>query len=202
MKKLFYLWILSFLAIFNVQLHAQDYQITFAVLGESEKPDCVVVENKTQNKKMTLNGNDVLHLVSSLTGIQKVGGEAGALKVYPNPMQENVTLEYYNTNEGKVSIEVYNIAGKVILTQTQSVPKGLNEYALSGLTRGTYIVNISSEHNKASAVIISRIETSGKPAVSLQSLKFGIKIDKVKALSSKDTFHIHDRGIGKEWISL
>jgi D-arabinose 5-phosphate isomerase GutQ len=50
-------------------LSAQDYLITFSGSGENTTVSNVIVENMTQGKSLTLNGNDTLHLKSTVTEI-------------------------------------------------------------------------------------------------------------------------------------
>jgi Secretion system C-terminal sorting domain len=63
------------------------------------------------------------------------------VQVYPNPTHGKVTVQL--ANEAKAAITVYNLVGQVVITNV--VMSTMGELDLSGLARGTYIVEIKSE---------------------------------------------------------
>ena len=62
-------YILLFACFLTNYVFSQDYSISFSGTGESNSVASVKVENLTQNKSLTLNGNDVLRLKKVVTGI-------------------------------------------------------------------------------------------------------------------------------------
>jgi hypothetical protein len=82
MKKTFLFLLVSFTTCF---VYAQDYLITFSGNGESNKVSSVIVENLTQNKSLTLNGNDVLNLKKVITAISEITSPEKSIRFYPNP---------------------------------------------------------------------------------------------------------------------
>lgn len=145
---------------------AQDYQITFAVLGNTDSPDSVLVENSSRELDLVLQNGDVLHLVEeSETGISVSSANTQSLKVYPNPIADAATIEFYNASEGIVNIQVYTTDGKRILSNSQSIPQGNNSYAISGLSEGVYVVHVNTLESKSTAVIISNTASATNPGI-------------------------------------
>ncbi len=143
----------------SVQLSAQDYKISFAILNSDEVPDSVQVTNIDQNTNLTLKGDKVLHLVDTW------------VHIYPNPMQQNATLELYNTQKGNVSISIFDIQGRKLVQSSKVLSKGNCVYKLSGLGTGTFIVNISTNSSKVSAKVISVGEKSQQATIELLEVK-------------------------------
>ena len=181
LRTLHLTFLLSIVLSAGVQLHAQDYQITFAVLGGEGTPDSVTVENLDQQIEKILNGTDVLHLVKTITGIENISSENNALRVFPNPMAETAIIEFHNPQAGQVCIEAYDFTGKKIAHQANNLPEGTSSYSISGLNTGTYVVNLITEHYKSSAEIISTITTGAKPTIALQSAQSSMEGSTLKS---------------------
>jgi Secretion system C-terminal sorting domain len=63
------------------------------------------------------------------------------VQVYPNPTYGKVTVQL--ANEAQADVSVYNLVGQTVMTNV--VLSTMGELDLSGLARGTYIVEIKSE---------------------------------------------------------
>ena len=157
--------LLLFLVGINGNIQAQDYLITFAVPGENQTPDSVLVENQNQLTSLTLNGNDVLHLVDEITGIHSNVSFNQPLKVYPNPMKKSGTLTFCNPKNENVHIAIYNSAGHLVARKTGILPQGEHSYKLEGLGVGTHIVSVSTKSNTRSVVLISNDATQSEPSI-------------------------------------
>ena len=157
------LFILLF-TIISVQLSAQDYKIYFAILDSDEVPDSLHVKNIDQNTNLTLKGNDVLHLVNALTSTRD-------LHIYPNPMQQTTTIEFYNTQKGNVNISIVDILGRKLVQNSRVLSEGNCVYKLSGLGMGTFIVSVSTNSSKLSAKVISTEGTSQYPTIEFLEVK-------------------------------
>ncbi|MBI9069480.1 MAG: PKD domain-containing protein [Salinivirgaceae bacterium] len=165
MKTLQISLLLLFLVGINGNIKAQDYLISFAVLGENGTPDSVMVENLNQLTNITLNGNDVLHLVEKTTGISSAVSFNQPLKVAPNPLKNSGTLTFYNPKSENVNIGIYNSAGHLITQKTEILAQGEYSYKLDGIGVGTYIVNVSSNSSKRSVVLISNLAAQSEPSI-------------------------------------
>ncbi|MFC2129292.1 polysaccharide lyase family 7 protein [Bacteroidota bacterium] len=145
-------------------LNAQDYQIIFAILGNTNSPDSILVENSSRALQVVLQNGDVLHLEEA-TGISMSTNNMHPLKVYPNPMADIATVEFYSSAQGKVDIQVYTMDGKRILSSNQNLPQGYNSYAISGLNEGINLVHLNSLESKWTALIISNASTIVTPGI-------------------------------------
>jgi hypothetical protein len=68
------------------------------------------------------------------------------LKAYPNPTRDNTNLTFELANSGKVSVQVYSITGRLVLSKEVYMNEGTQDISLdsSDLPNGTYIVKLSA----------------------------------------------------------
>ncbi len=136
-------------------LSAQDYNVTFsayAIDTPTDQVDSVQVENITQDKTITVSGDDTLHLVDVVQNIEQAE-KKGQFSVYPNPASEYAFVEFWSYNAGDAKIAVYDIAGRQILTQPIALKQGLNTYKLAGLSQGNYVVSMGNDEMKTSETL-------------------------------------------------
>ena len=80
------------------------------------------------------------------------------IQLYPNPVEDNVTLEMDNVYTGELNIEVVNVAGQVI-SETQ-MDKNTQHFKtnieLQGMENGVYLIHVVSEDNKVVKRIIKK----------------------------------------------
>lgn len=148
----------------NYKTNAQDYQLAFSVLGDVEYPDSVFVENVEQKTSIMLKGGDILHLTKSTT-VNKVNSAKENIKVYPNPAQKTATIEFYNTVSGDISLSVFDLNGKLIVSNTEFSSTGRNRYYITGLNTGINVVHIKTSDNQYSAIILSHFTSGGATAI-------------------------------------
>ncbi|MFY9151677.1 MAG: FISUMP domain-containing protein [Prolixibacteraceae bacterium] len=135
---------------------AQDYQISFAGTGASATVGSVTVENLTQGKSITLSGTETLHLVATITGTHPIiDGANNALRIYPNPMIDNSTIDFIASAPGKASIELFDIAGRKIGSAQNTFTVGAHSFRISGLRMGIYTVKISSQAYTYTSKLVS-----------------------------------------------
>ncbi|MCG8696916.1 MAG: InlB B-repeat-containing protein [Bacteroidales bacterium] len=148
---------------------AQDYNITFAIPGSSNKPTSVKVENITQGTDVTLAGNDVLNLVSgSSTGIIQFNADNDKnLRVYPNPVDDNATILFNNPEAGMITLRVININGTQVTSINSVVPQGEVSYNLTGLNAGSYVLHVQTANFNISGMMFSGTENTNRPHLSL-----------------------------------
>jgi hypothetical protein len=66
------------------------------------------------------------------------------VKVYPNPTQNILNLEFSSSEERNVKIEVIDLTGKIIQSSVIDRNIGLIHYDLNSLSSGVYILKIQS----------------------------------------------------------
>jgi len=82
------------------------------------------------------------------TGVNDVNGAASFIRLYPNPTGGNATIAMDMKKEGKVIVQVFDIAGRqAIPAVNQMLRSGQQQVVLrtEGLANGTYFVQIASE---------------------------------------------------------
>ena len=67
------------------------------------------------------------------------------IKVYPNPVAENLQIEILNTNNKINTIALLGLDGKLIMNQTQLSGGNLQTIDVRGLTNGLYILYVETE---------------------------------------------------------
>ena len=83
--------------------------------------------------------------------IVNVKGENGEVgEFYPNPSKLGlVNLDYVAQNDYEITVSVFDMTGKLVINQIQSISKGNNNlsFDFSGLNTGIYIVKFGDEIN-------------------------------------------------------
>jgi len=153
--------LLLFAILCTLKANAQNYLISFEGSGASTTVNSVKVENLTTGTTLTLNGSDILRLTIT-TGINSVDdNQTSELKIFPNPMTDNSTLKIYPPVAGDATITVYDMTGKM-LTQIQSeLENGLQEFHLSGLKSGSYLINVIGNTYQLSRKLLCNSKSAG-----------------------------------------
>ena len=125
---------------------AQNYQISFAGTGASTTVDSVKVENLSQCTYAFLGGSDVLNLTATITGLNELNNIANnSLNIFPNPMTGNCSIDFTAVDQGKTTIDLYDITGKRILHVQELLSKGHQLFDLSGIGNGIYMLKVKSD---------------------------------------------------------
>ncbi len=80
------------------------------------------------------------------------------LNVYPNPVNDVVTIDYDANIGGQAVVLVTNLTGKVVTNNATKLSVGANSIKvdMSALTRGVYFVSVSSANGKGTAKVVKR----------------------------------------------
>lgn len=81
------------------------------------------------------------------TGILEV--ERGHISVYPNPADERITLKFFSNTSEQMLINITDIRGSVVLSQSNMSTAGENDVTLNtqALSPGMYFITLSSVNN-------------------------------------------------------
>jgi hypothetical protein len=79
-----------------------------------------------------------VNLQSILVGIDEHNNDPGAMKIYPNPVKNMVTIEIPRSGESTLS--VFNISGQELLKQQTA--SGKVQLDLSGFAKGVYTIRL------------------------------------------------------------
>lgn len=182
MKK--YALVLSLL-LSILELQAQDYKISFAGTGASAIVSAVTVENLTQGTSLNLGGTEILHLVATNTGLNPMPDIVNALRIYPNPMTGNSTIEFVATASGTTNIELFDITGKRLVSSQKTLTVGTHSYQVNGLCSGIYFLKINSPAYSYTGKLVSNSTISS--GVKISYLGSSIVTVTVKTLKSANT---------------
>jgi uncharacterized protein (TIGR02145 family) len=155
--KLFYL-----ICIFCFpNVNAQNYLINFNGSGESTIVDTVKVENLATREIKTISGNDVLRLTTA-TGIYYFDyNQSSDLKIFPNPMTENSTLQIYPFEEGNAVITIVDITGKLVAQIMSYLENSRQDFGISGVEKGFYMINVKGNNYQFTGKLISNNKSDG-----------------------------------------
>jgi len=161
MKKLF----ISMAVFCALNANAQNYNITFTGIGSSSTVASIKVENLTTGLTRDLSGDDVLHL-TGIVGIPTIGDrQSSEIKIYPNPVTDNSLLEFYPPAAGDAIISIFEITGKVIAQIQSYLENSKQEFQISGLKSGYFLVNVRGKSYQLSGKIMSKSTTNRNPVI-------------------------------------
>ncbi len=98
--------------------------------------------------------------VIDLTAVNELKSEKFSVaQNSPNPFSHNSTIDYVLPSDGKMTIEIRNVIGEIVLKDSKYASKGKNTYHLnaSNLTNGVYFYQFSfDEHVVTKRFIINK----------------------------------------------
>lgn len=146
----------GFLMLFFASLYSQPYQINFTGSGLSTTVATVEVQNLTQETTLTLNGTDILELVSVIgTGDILRDEDDNLLEIWPNPTPGECRIRFYNPEEGGVIVEISDLSGKKLLKEAERMPRGYVSFRIESLPAGLCILRIITLKNQYYSKVIS-----------------------------------------------
>jgi uncharacterized protein (TIGR02145 family) len=145
-----------------LKANAQDYLISFEGTGVVKDLANVKVENLTKGTSLILTGSDVLHLTEMLNGGINDNTIKPGIKIYPNPMIESSVIEINPPIPGNAMVRVFDISGRLVSQNQSYFNNSTQEFTLSGLGKGLYIVDVRGESYQYSGKIVCNREFTGK----------------------------------------
>jgi uncharacterized protein (TIGR02145 family) len=146
----------------GLKMNGQNFFISFAGNGASTSVTSVRVENLTSGTSLTISGSDILHLTSIVTSVNSiVDNQFAKIKIYPNPMIDFSVLEIYPPEAGDATISIYSMAGILVGRVHSFLENSLQEFRISGLKSGFYLISIRGNSYQYSGKILCNSKTSG-----------------------------------------
>jgi len=90
------------------------------------------------------NGNDTLPC-SIPTGFVNLNQAKDDIAIFPNPVQDKVSIFLSDTKAEKADVHVYDITGKLVKDQSLSLKNGLGIMYLNELPQGIYILKLKTD---------------------------------------------------------
>lgn len=107
--------------------------------------------------KMFDKGQDIDY--SKILVFQPKSGNSAAIKVYGNPVNDKLTFSYTSTAAQATDVRVYNLSGKIIMSQKVNSLEGSNMMSLplsSTFKTGMYIVEVSNGNERQTAKFVKQ----------------------------------------------
>jgi uncharacterized protein (TIGR02145 family) len=146
--------IIIFFVLAMLKTQAQDYLIGFAGAGDTTEVTTVKVNNLTSGDTVTLNGEDILHLIP-LVGIGTLGINNGNLQICPNPMAEQSILTFIAPENGSVVICIVDLSGKTVCQISTVLLNGTHSFRVAGISQGIYFIKVIGKNYNYSTKLIS-----------------------------------------------
>ena len=125
-----------------IPVAAQNYLISFSGSGASLSVSEVIAENLNKGTSLILNGGDVLRL-NLVTGTKaNADNQTDCLVVYPNPASGIASMKFSPPVSGDAIISITDFTGKTIAIKNFFLDKASQQFRISGLAPGFFLVNV------------------------------------------------------------
>jgi len=115
----------------------------------------------TQNKSLTLNGTDVLHLKNTVTAISDLEyNQSDGIQFYPNPMKEFSVMEFAMAKEGVARVELFDLSGRKLVQTQNYLNHGRHSYRITGVGSGIFVLKVTAGSYLCTGKLISDKKTS------------------------------------------
>ncbi|MFM7823888.1 MAG: T9SS type A sorting domain-containing protein [Bacteroidota bacterium] len=97
---------------------------------------------------------------TSINRMENPSNAADAFEIFPNPANTQATISFLAQNEGNYTIELYDLVGKKVLTQSVNAAQGHNMESidLSSAPKGIYLVQLTGNGTRS----VSKLVVSDK----------------------------------------
>lgn len=127
---------------------------TVAVQGNNTTASYSFVHNNPATRinyyRIKLVNKDGSAICSKVVAIKSDGDGVTLQTVYPNPFRDKLELAISNNKAGIISIHLYDMSGKLAITESKQVTQGLNIITLMGLHTlqpGNYFIDVSGSNS-------------------------------------------------------
>jgi hypothetical protein len=148
-KVLLFLLFVSLSTVFSQQL---SHQVLVPVAGLASGSSVVYSQTIGETAIVIVSSTDFLFTQGfQQPGIKQTPEKApqgNGVKVYPNPVTDNLTIELFGTESRTFRIEIINISGSIVLTDKQVLTDQFwfkEPYNVEKLIKGLYLVRVMSE---------------------------------------------------------
>ncbi|MCX6300052.1 MAG: T9SS type A sorting domain-containing protein [Bacteroidetes bacterium] len=112
--------------------------------GTSYKPsaDGIISVKVTQNGCVSIVSDNFTYVITAIANFEN----GQYIKFYPNPVQNELKINFNLIGQSNISIKIFNYTGKLILANDK-ISSGAN-INLKSLIIGTYIVQVQDKNGK------------------------------------------------------
>ncbi len=123
--------------------------LVYSALWNRGGTDPVTMETDLANNRST---KSVVWWNPYKNGVGINSISAGALNIYPNPAQSDLTIQWPLASvNGETIISIIDMQGRVVLQTASTSMNGVEKVDISGLAKGLYQVEVSSGEAKMSS---------------------------------------------------
>ena len=102
-----------------------------------------------ENADNVLNEIDIDYIPTISTATQEIVLDLTQIRVFPNPTNEDITIQYYNNQKSDIHIDLIDTQGKVLMknnSSKQSIGSNQVEMNLNGFPPGVYFCRIKTSN--------------------------------------------------------
>jgi hypothetical protein len=78
---------------------------------------------------------------------QSTGLTSNQLSIFPNPISDQLSMEYWSLNESKITIELLDVSGKLVRSVFEGIHQGKKTYTWTkDLPSGMYLCRVVSNY--------------------------------------------------------
>jgi len=149
-----------------LEANAQTYIISFTGIGPSTTVSSVEVENLTSGATANITSSGQTLTLTVTTSVNLIDNkQSKELKIYPNPMTDNSILQVYPPAAGDAIITVFDMTGKQVAQVQSYLNNYLQEFRLSGINRGLYLVSVKGSTYQYSGKLLSNVKVNGTASI-------------------------------------
>lgn len=147
--------------------YAQVYFISFSASGATNTWDSVFAENLTQGLSAMCYPNDTLVLNITI-GTPETAVAGATLQAFPNPMNQETRIIFSAAASGNASICAYDARGALVVKESFTAQKGMQDIVMKGLGKGIYFVSIKGDNYQYQLKLISHNQGKEEPGIDIQ----------------------------------
>jgi len=127
--------------IYNTTAVGTYYIKVFGYGNSFSATDCYTLKAVINSTNFRIDGTDSTTDTESAEEFE----DNASMNIFPNPAGEKLTVQYNIARDCNINIRIFDITGKLVLTNQPYAQKGMNsfELELGILPRGIYIVNVT-----------------------------------------------------------
>ena len=99
---------------------------------------------------LDMDGNDLWYMQynykESITGVKQIT-EINSFKIYPNPARNSINIDLTNCDKNFIMVNILSISGNIMESMSLESHK-INQFDLSKLESGIYIIELNTSNNK------------------------------------------------------
>lgn len=127
--------------------------------ADGNNPDSCIIVLKASGSAPTNNDYlwvDNLAFTGTVTGLKSQESVISNVNVFPNPSADLINVTLNITSEQKVSLELVDVTGKVIVSKDLGLLQGESKQSLNinGISKGTYFMKVVSDKGTEAKKII------------------------------------------------